>query len=62
MTFALGRTVEHHDMPAVRAVVREAAKDNYRFSSIVMNIVESDQFRKSKVPDGPEDKETTKSH
>jgi hypothetical protein len=50
MTFALGRRVEYRDMPAVRAVVRDAAKDNYRFSSIVMNIVESDQFQQSKVP------------
>jgi hypothetical protein len=31
--------------------VRKAAKDGYRFSSIVMNIVESDQFQKSKIPD-----------
>jgi hypothetical protein len=50
MTFALGRQVEYHDMPAVRAIVRNAAKDDYRFSSIVMNIVESDQFQMSKAP------------
>jgi mono/diheme cytochrome c family protein len=46
MTFALGRTIEYHDMPAVRAIVRDAGRDNYRFSSIVLNIVESDLFRK----------------
>jgi mono/diheme cytochrome c family protein len=46
MTFALGRTIEYHDMPTVRSIVRDAAKDNYRFSSIVLNIVESDLFRK----------------
>jgi len=46
MTFALGRTIEYHDMPAVRAIVREAGKDNYRFSSIVLSIVASDLFQK----------------
>jgi hypothetical protein len=51
MTFALGRRLDYRDMPAVRAVVRKAAKDGYRFSSIVMNIVECDQFQKSKIPD-----------
>ena len=35
MTYALGRSVEYHDMPAVRQIVRDAARDNYRFSSIV---------------------------
>ena len=42
MTYALGRTVEYYDMPTVRKIVREAARDKYRFSSIVMGIVRSD--------------------
>ncbi len=50
MVFALGRSVDHRDMPSVRAIVRKAAPDNYRFSALIMGIVESDQFRKSKVP------------
>jgi hypothetical protein len=62
MTFALGRKVGYRDMPAVRGVVRAAAKDDYRFSSIVMAIVESDQFRMSEVPGGPEDRDTARSH
>ena len=33
-------------MPQVRAIVRGAAKDNYKFSSIVLGIVNSDAFRK----------------
>ena len=33
MTYALGRHVDYRDMPAVRAIVREAARDNYRFES-----------------------------
>jgi mono/diheme cytochrome c family protein len=50
MTFALGRGVEAHDMPAVRAIVRAAAADDYRFSSIVAGIVRSDAFTLTMVP------------
>jgi hypothetical protein len=50
MTYALGRLVEHHDMPVVRDIVRKAEKDDYRFSSIVMQIVQSDPFQKRQVP------------
>jgi hypothetical protein len=46
MTYATGRAVDYHDMPTIRAIVRDSAKDNYRFSSIVMRIVDSDQFQK----------------
>jgi hypothetical protein len=49
MTYALGRSVEYYDMPAVRAIVRNAAKDNYRFSSIVMGIVKSAPFQMGKI-------------
>jgi hypothetical protein len=45
MTYALGRGLTATDMPAVRAVVRDAARDNYRFSSIVQGIVRSVPFR-----------------
>jgi hypothetical protein len=45
MTFALGRTVDYRDMPAVRKIVREAENDGYRFEAIVYNIVNSDAFR-----------------
>lgn len=50
MTFALGRSVEHHDMPTVRRIVREASADDYRFSALVLAIVNSDQFRLKKAP------------
>ena len=50
MTYALGRSVEYYDMPAVRAIVRDAARDNYRFSSIVMGIVRSAPFQMRKAP------------
>jgi hypothetical protein len=49
MTFALSRGVQYYDMPLVRQIVRDAAKDKYRFSSFVMAIVKSDAFRKEGV-------------
>jgi len=45
MIYALGRAVDYRDMPTVRAIVRKAAADDYRFESIVYNIVSSDAFR-----------------
>jgi hypothetical protein len=48
MTYALGRTVEYYDMPAIRRIVRDAAGDDYRFSSIVMGIVRSAPFQMRK--------------
>ena len=45
-TFALGRTTDYRDMPSVRAIVHRAAKDDYRFESIVLGIVSSDAFRR----------------
>jgi hypothetical protein len=45
MIYALGRGVEYYDMPAVRAVVRQAADDDYRFSAFVTGIIESPSFR-----------------
>ena len=45
LTYALGRTVEADDMPAVRTIVRNSAQDNYRFSSLVRGIVTSVPFQ-----------------
>ncbi|MEJ1965069.1 MAG: DUF1592 domain-containing protein [Gammaproteobacteria bacterium] len=50
MTYALGRGVEAHDMPTVRAIVRDAAAHDYQFSSIVSGIVKSDPFVKQMIP------------
>jgi len=50
MTYALGRSVEYYDMPAVRRIVRDAARDDYRFSAILKGIAESEPFRFSKAP------------
>jgi hypothetical protein len=45
MTYALGRRVEYYDMPAVRAIVREASQHDYQLSSFVLGIVNSAAFR-----------------
>jgi len=45
MMYAIGRELEYYDMPQVRAVVRSAKHDDYRFSSLVAGIVQSDAFR-----------------
>jgi mono/diheme cytochrome c family protein len=45
LTFALGRGVEHYDAPAVRKIVREAGKNGYRFSSLILGIVKSVPFQ-----------------
>ena len=44
LTYALGRRVEYYDMPAVRAVVHDAARTDYRFSSLITGIVKSVPF------------------
>jgi hypothetical protein len=49
MTYALGRGVGHADMPAVRAIVRQAERDGYRFTSVVMGIVRSSAFQMRKA-------------
>jgi hypothetical protein len=41
LTYALGRSLEPTDMPAVRAIVRGAARDDYRLSALVLGVVES---------------------
>jgi len=46
MMYALNRELEYYDMPQVRAVVHEAEKNNYKFSSIVLGVVNTDAFRK----------------
>ncbi len=45
LTYALGRSVEADDMPAVRTILRGAAADNYRFSSLVRGIATSVPFQ-----------------
>lgn len=46
MTYAVNRRLDYFDMPQVRSIVRDAAKDNYKLSSLIQGIVASDAFRK----------------
>jgi hypothetical protein len=45
MMYAVGRELEYYDMPQVRQIVREAKRQDYRFSALVAGIVRSDAFR-----------------
>lgn len=51
LTFALGRGMEPEDAPAVRRIVRAAAEDDYRFSSIILGITRSVPFQMRAAPD-----------
>jgi len=50
MIYALGRSVEYYDMPAVRRIVHDAGRENYRFSAILAGIAKSEPFRFSTAP------------
>src|SRR5881397_81362 len=45
LTYGLGRGVEYYDMPVVRSILKESARSNYRFSSLVLGIVKSTPFQ-----------------
>jgi hypothetical protein len=49
LTYALGRRVEYTDMPAIRAIIREAGRSNNRMSSFVLGVVTSGAFRMAKA-------------
>jgi mono/diheme cytochrome c family protein len=44
LTYALGRRLEYSDQPAVRKIVRDSAAGGYRWSSLILGIVESPPF------------------
>ena len=54
MIYALGRGLDPRDMPQVRAVVRNSARENYRFSSLILGVVRSTPFRMSTASSGEE--------
>jgi hypothetical protein len=45
LVYALGRGLEYYDQPAVRKIAREAAGNNYRFSSVIMGVINSVPFQ-----------------
>jgi hypothetical protein len=51
--YAAGRAAHYYDMPAVRAITRAAARDDYRFSSLVLGIVSSEPFQMRKKAETP---------
>ena len=54
MTYALGRRVEYTDMPAIRQIIRDAAKNQNKISSFILGVVNSNAFRMGMV-DAPKD-------
>ena len=54
LAYGLGRVLDHQDMPTVRSITRAAARNDNRFSSFVMGIVESPAFQMSKRPTSEE--------
>jgi hypothetical protein len=53
MAYGLARRIEYFDRPAVRQIVRSAAGDDYRWSSIILGIVKSPGFRLRQAPEAP---------
>jgi hypothetical protein len=45
LTYATGRALRYYDMPTVRSIASEAAKNNNRFSAVIQGIVKSDPFQ-----------------
>jgi hypothetical protein len=50
LTYALGRGLEAPDMPAVRAIARRTAADDYRIHTLIQGIVESEPFNLRRTP------------
>jgi len=44
LTYAMGRGAEYEDMPLIRSLTRNAANNNYRFSALVMGVIQSPAF------------------
>ena len=51
MAYGLGRRVEYYDMPEIRAIVAAAEANDYRMSSFLTGVIESEAFLYSQVPD-----------
>jgi hypothetical protein len=49
LAYGVGRVLDYRDMPAVRSIARDAARNSNRFSSFVMGIVKSSAFQMRRV-------------
>jgi hypothetical protein len=45
LTYALGRGAEHYDMPAIRSIIKDASRQDYRWSALITGIVRSMPFQ-----------------
>jgi hypothetical protein len=52
MTYALGRRVEWYDMPTVRAIARDAAKNDYKMSAFLNGVIKSAAFQRGRASEG----------
>ena len=52
LMYALGRNIQYYDRPAVRAIVRDAAGNDYTFEALVQGVVRSVPFRMRRAPEG----------
>ena len=50
LVYALGRGLEFYDLPVARDIARQAAKQNFKFSAVVIGIAKSTPFQMKKVP------------
>ena len=49
MAYALGRRVEYYDQPAIRSIVENAASEDYKISSLILGVAQSDAFQMKRV-------------
>ena len=56
LMYGIGRNVQYYDQPAVRAIVKESARNNYTFSSLVLGVVKSVPFQMRETQAVPEAK------
>ena len=50
MMYGLGRNVQYYDRPAIRAIIKQAAGNNYNFQSLIMGVVQSAPFQMRETP------------
>jgi len=50
MSYAIGRPLDYYDMPVVRRIARDASREHNQFSYIVLQVVQSDAFRRREPP------------
>jgi hypothetical protein len=51
LTYALGRGLEDCDMPVVRAIVHDAAANDFRFQTLILDVAESQPFQMRRSPE-----------